>query len=235
MGKRWHKSIPTNARSFQRPKGTKRPEKAVLIATEGVNTEPIYFEDLKTRLRLSLVEVAVQGTGRGDPKALAEKALAIRRDRRKKDRAGKLSLSAVADFDEIWIVFDTDVLTPVKYAAGVKFAEGQGIRVAESTPCFEYWLLLHYEYTTASMPKFKDVKPRLESKLRCSYAKDTKEAEKLIPPMLDWMPEAMRRAKQVRKDHEDAGTPAPANPSTNVDLLIESIQAMESEANEGPG
>jgi RloB-like protein len=235
VGKRWHKSIPTDARSFHRTKGTKRPEKAVLIATEGVNTEPVYFEELKKRLKLSLVEVAVEGAGRGDPRKLAEMALAIRRARRKAAKAGTLAFSAAADFDEVWIVFDTDVLSPEKYLEGVRFAREQGIRLAESTPCFEYWLLLHLENTAASMPKFKDLKLRLEAKLRCSYAKDTKEAEKLIPPMLDWLSEAMSRAKQVRMNHQAAGTPAPANPSTSVDLLIESIQAMESEANEEPG
>lgn len=134
---------------------------------------------------------------------------------------------------EMWIVFDTDV--PVehgKFHDGVAFAEASGVKTAESSPCFEYWLLLHLDYTTAPMERFANVKPRLVKALGCDYAKDCKESAKLIPPLVEKFKVAMSRAGQARKHHEGAGTAPPPNPSTNVDLLVEAIQDAVSPANQ---
>jgi hypothetical protein len=50
------------------------------------------------------------GAGRGDPKKLTETALELQQERRRKARKNELSMSQLEDFEQIWIVFDTDVL-----------------------------------------------------------------------------------------------------------------------------
>lgn len=231
-GRKWKKRIDSDPRSFRRPRGSRPPAKAILIVNEGEVTEPVYFDALKRKLNLLTVEIEVVGAGKGDPRRLAEAAVEEKKQRRKDAKKGKLGFSKAPDFDEFWIVFDTDV--PVahgRYQDGVGFAAAKGVKVAESTPCFEFWLLLHLEYTTAPMVKFADVKPRLEKALCCPYAKNSEECAKLVPPLLKHLAEARDCAGKVREHHQQAGTPSPANPSTEVDRLIDSIEKAASPAN----
>ncbi len=231
-GKKWKKHISSDPKSFRRPRGSKRPAQAILIVTEGEVTEPVYFEALKQKLALQTVEIEVVGAGKGDPRKLAEAALEELKKRKKENRNGTLGLSKAPSFDELWIVFDTDV--PVehgKFHDGVAFAEAKGVKIADSSPCFEYWLLLHLDYTTAQMARFADVKPRLEAQLKSEYAKNCKHSAQQIPPLLKLLKIAVERAVKVRQMHEEAGTSPPPNPSTNVDLLILTIQDAASPAN----
>jgi hypothetical protein len=225
MAHKWKKHLPSDLRSFRRPKESKRPSKAILILTEGVVTEPVYFGTLKAKLALQTLEVEVSPQGKGDPRRLAESALEERAARRKAAKQNKLSYAQAPDFDEMWIVFDSDVpLEHDRYHDGVAFAKAKGVKCAQSTPCIEYWLLLHKTLTTAIMPKCKDVIPRLSDAIGAKYDKDGKESAKLIPPLLEHLPEAMKKAARVRQGHRDSGAPAPANPSTDVDMLVKTIQ-----------
>tara|TARA_B100000614_G_C14537853_1_gene489095 strand:+ start:1255 stop:1797 length:543 start_codon:yes stop_codon:yes gene_type:complete len=147
------------------------------------------------------------GAGRGDPKKLTDAALAFQKKRRKEARDKKLSISQLEDFDQIWIVFDTDVLTPSKRNEGIAYAESKGVKVAYSEPCFEYWLLLHSaaHYTTAQMLKCVYVKPHLEQAFGWSgYDKNKAGCKKLIPPLVTkenvrTAVKACRRVKNYRK------------------------------------
>ncbi|MCC5808588.1 MAG: RloB domain-containing protein [Opitutales bacterium] len=233
MGSRkWSKKIDTDPRSFRRPRGSKPPAKAILIVTEGEVTEPVYFDAVKRKLILPTVEIEVVGSGKGDPRRLAESAVKQRKERRKNARKGTLALSEASDFDELWIVFDTEMpVAQGRYHDGVAFAAAKGVKVAESTPCFEFWLLLHLDYTTAPMATFADVKPKLERALDCAYAKDARDSAALIPPLLAELKTACVRAEKIRIHHDEARTPKPANPSTEVDKLIAAIEAAASPAN----
>lgn len=204
------------------------PGSSILVVTEGVNTEPTYFEAIKNAFASPSVELVPHGAGRGDPKTLTDAALAYQKKRRKEARDKKLSISQLEDFDQIWIVFDTDVLTPKKRTDGIAYAKSKGVKVAYSEPCFEYWLLLHRaeSYTTAQMPKCADVAPYLEKAYGWKgYDKNKAHCKKLIPPLVskDSIKVAVKSSQRVRDYHTDAGTLFPANPSTDVDLIIEAI------------
>jgi len=221
-GKKWRREVSADPRSFRRGPGTKSPRRAILIVTEGSVTEPTYFKALRRKLSLPTVEVAILPMGSGDPQRLVDYALGEAEKRRSTSKAGKLSNAKAAKFDDVWIVFDTDI--PVqhgRYSAGLAFAEVNGVQVAPSTPCFEYWLLLHKAYTTAPMPKCEHVIPKLTAALGQKYSKDAEESKKVIPPLLEALDLARANALKVRKHHAEAGTVAPANPSTEVDRLID--------------
>jgi len=222
--RKWRKQLASEPASFHRRHGSKPPGKAILIVTEGKVTERIYFEALKRKLALATVEISIVPGGFGDPRRLAEYALEEQAERVAQFKSGRLSFSKAAKFDEIWIVFDTDV--PVqhgRYADGVAFAKSKKIKIADSTPCFEFWLLLHKTYTTAPMPKCAEVIPRLSEALGRKYAKDAEESKELIPPLLDGLASAREGAKRVRAHHARSGTPHPANPSTAVDRLTDAL------------
>jgi len=233
MANKWKKHLASDLNSFRRAPGSKPPAKAILILTEGEVTEPVYFQALKAKLALATVEIEVQPQGKGDPARLAEAALEERLKRRKSARDGRLSYAQAADFDELWIVFDSDVpLEHGRFNSGLEFATSKGVKCAHTTPCFEYWLLLHLEYTTAPMATFDEVKPRLSKAMEIKYDKSSKDSAKHIPPLVEKLKTAMDSAGRVRKSHKSAGTAFPANPSTEVDLLISAIQSAASPANQ---
>ena len=96
----------------------------------------------------------------------------------------------------------------------------QGVRAAESDPCFEYWFLLHEEFTTSPFPDAGSVVKRLRTHSAWSnYAKSMP-----IPTtLMAKVPSAVARAEQCRRHHKKAG--GDRNPSTDVDVLVRSLNA----------
>ncbi len=111
----------------------------ILILCEGQKTEHVYFSALKVEMRLSSVRVW------RPPKVRGLRGLTKAADEARRDDPG---------LDEIWCVFDHDGREEEvrKFLAWHEHARkrrtGPTIRTALSDPCFEYWLLLHFEYTT---------------------------------------------------------------------------------------
>jgi len=191
---------------------------------------------IRERFAAPTVELVPHGEGAGDPRVLADAALAIR-EKRQNTPKEKLGVNRLEDFDEIWIVFDTDVLSAEKRNDGIAYAKKMGVNVAPTEPCFEFWLLLHGKYTTAPMPKCKDVIPHLKSTFGWkTYSRDGKKADKvkgMLEPLVDkaHLKQAISYTKQVRTHHADAGSTYPANPSTEMDKLIKAINKAVSPAN----
>jgi len=231
--KKYQRLVASDAASFHRSHGTLDDAgKAILIVTEGEVTEPAYFKEVRGMLASLTVELVTHGAGAGDPSVLARKALALRKERRQKARDRELRLGQLEDFDELWIVFDTDVIDSAKLSTGLRFAKRNGVKIAASTPSFEFWLLLHYCRTTKCFEKCEHVVAALEKEMQQDYSKTKSAARKLMPYFLPKTQKAIGHAIWVRKYHLDAQTEAPANPSTDVDLLIAAIQKAASPANQ---
>ena len=208
--------------------GGTKPGSSILVVTEGKNTEPVYFKEIRKFFSSNVIELVTSGEGKGDPEQLTEAAIRIRNERKRKAKNKKLRINQLEDFDEVWIVFDTDVLTPEKRNSGIQYAESKNIKVAYSEPCFEYWLLLHSEkgYTTANMKKCADVIPHLKKAYGwSSYQKNKDQTEKLVAPLVTKtnIERAINASKRVRDHHKKVGNTFPTNPSTDIDLLIKSI------------
>lgn len=236
---KYARKAASDFRSFRRaPVSSGKAGKAILVVTEGQNTEPAYFGWVRNKFAAPTVELVPHGAGRGDPTALAKEALRLRDERREQLRNHQLSITKTGDFDEIWIVFDTDVLTAKQCSEGIAFAESKGIKIAYSEPCFEFWLLLHATYTTAQMAECKDVIPYLAKHLGWKkYSREGKKASEvsaMTEPLVkkEIIQQAVKYAKQVRQHHLDGNTPFPANPSTDVDLLIRAINDALGPANQ---
>lgn len=234
----YRRKAETSAQSFRR---TVTPRSgagaAILIVTEGVNTEPAYFQWIRDRFAAPTVELVSHGAGRGDPRALADEALRLRAERKRAMSNRSAGINRLADYDAIWIVFDTDVLKPDKLHDGIAYARSKGIHIAHSEPCFEFWLLLHQHFTTAGMAKCADVIPFLEKFLGWKdYSRIGKKQSEVVAIMQGIVTkkivkQAVLHAERVRLHHETGGTLFPPNPSTDVDQLIQSINAAISPAN----
>ncbi|MDA2809207.1 RloB family protein [Nocardiopsis sp. RSe5-2] len=100
--------------------------------------------------------------------------------------------------------------------------------VVVSNPCFEFWLLYHFQDLTSSVDRNVLCKEKLRRHFD-GYAKH-------LPPDFPFghHSEAKRRALRVADAPEDSGIIGP-NPSTNVWLLIEAVRRASARDVAGPG
>lgn len=192
-----------------------------LIVTEGTVTEPVYFELLRESLQLSTVTVKVMPGKASDPRhviqSAADEVKALARRVKKK----KVAVTELESFDHVWAVIDTDVAVRQGFWNDVvQKARDLNVKLAHSTPCFEYWLLLHLKITTrADLVDGSAAKKAFRDELGQDYSTNREISEEAFKGLLSSWPTAVKNAQTVRKHHEDANTPIPANPSTEVDLL----------------
>jgi hypothetical protein len=129
-----------NLRQFEslgRKVENRNPKKKITIYSEGKNTETDYFKEMGRKFRNTVVDIEIIG-GAGVPLTIAEKAveaaLSTRRGKRRQSYAKN---------DEFWAVFDRDQHPNVPEA--ISHCKNADINVAFSNPCFEVWLILHFQ------------------------------------------------------------------------------------------
>jgi hypothetical protein len=187
--------------------------KIILIVTEGKKTEPVYLGALRRRFNLAATDIVIVHPNGTDPLTLTLKAIELRDERKKQAKKG----TTVA-YDEVWVVFDLERTHDERRTLAVKaqaLPEAKGISFALSDPCFEYWLLLHEEYTTALFEDCAAVMKRLKKHWK-GYTKEQEPA----PEFLNKLPAAVKNAMRCRAYHLAGGG---NNPSTDVDLLVRSL------------
>lgn len=119
-------------RKLRRPLGERRYRKLFIVATEGVKTEPQYFDMLNNRS--PVIHVVCLKSNPSSPLHVLK---------RMKDR---LKQEPLKNADEAWLVVDKDQWNDEQLAqlhAWSQDADNYGL--ALSNPKFEYWLLLHFE------------------------------------------------------------------------------------------
>tara|TARA_B110001469_G_scaffold81371_1_gene76986 strand:+ start:8713 stop:9441 length:729 start_codon:yes stop_codon:yes gene_type:complete len=196
-----------------------------LIVTEGTVTEPTYFSLLRNELQLKAVDVKITPSWASDPLHVVNAAADVVTDLADRARKNKLSNDEVRKYDHVWAVIDTDVAARNGiWGDVVQLAQSKKVKLAHSTPCFEFWLLLHFGATTRSdLVDGTTAKKVVEETLGQPYSTNQKIATEVMPLFLKHWPEAVRNAEIVRKHHHDARTRSPANPSTEIDLLVRSL------------
>jgi hypothetical protein len=115
------------------------PRKRLLVLCEGAVTEPKYFQAFRHEYRSQLVDVEVVPES-GVPKTLVETAV-----ERKKlaDREARRYRDPYLKYDEVWCVFDVD--EHPNLAEAKQQALANELHLAVSNPCFELWILLHFQ------------------------------------------------------------------------------------------
>lgn len=128
------------SRMRRRPYTPRQRKKRFLLYCEGEVTERDYFQDFARFLRSPLIEVKVAPEWRKDPKRLVELAKEARSEA---DREARLARDDSLRYDEVWCVFDCDEHARLKPAIDQATALELGLAV--SNPCFDLWLLLHFQ------------------------------------------------------------------------------------------
>lgn len=193
--------------------GTRKVEKKIYILCEGADkhSEYAYLGALikDTPIKGDKVQIELAPTKYNTGRELVEEAS------KKIDKKFK-------NIDEAWVVYDQDGYSLHKET--FESAKEKGVKIAFSATAFEFWILLHYEYTTKQFPKSEDIIKELKDKNFIDYAKNSKDVYFLTKEKL---PNAKQNAKKIRTEVEKYdGTKKiyERNPYTNLDLLIEEIQ-----------
>lgn len=189
-------------KKFERPVGTKRPEKTFLILCEGTKTEPNYFRSF----HVISAQVEIVGTAM-NTMSLVNHAREVVKDR-------------PDEYDEIWLVFDKDSFDRDIFNEAVFFCEThyrQGFRAAYSNEAFEIWYLLHFELIKKSISRFH-YPDMLSKRLGFFYKKNHPHMYNVL---LSRQPAAIQNAKKLYSQRSPS--PARDNPSTTVFMLVEEL------------
>ena len=184
-----------------------RDARLIVIASEGKDTERIYFKALakeytNLRVHVHILERSENEQNNSSPEHVLKQL---------NDYKSKYDLEAD---DELWLVVDKDRWTEAMLShVATECSQEVAMHMALSNPCFELWLLLHMEDAASLSPeeqeqwmknrrKSKNADPYLKVRLRQkmgSYHESSYDALTLIAHIED----AIERARALDKNPTD--------------------------------
>ena len=195
---------------FRRRPGSREPRSITLIVCEG-ESEQAYFDAIRIQLKLRTTEVVIPR----DQGGLAPISVVEYAEGRARERGG---------YDHIFCIFDRDQhesFTRARakvHALATRPRNPLVIRAVTSIPCFEVWVLLHFERTDAPFAACQNVIQRVQMHLP-GYQKADSE---VIKELLTHVEIAMANAHWLSGR---AGI-SDENPSTSVHAVIEHLRAV---------
>ena len=167
-------------------------------SAKGKQTEPNYIHGLCETHGINRANVVlIHGDGETSAIQLVRKA----RQRFQIDR----------DFDAVFVVCDCDgedLIVARRHAAKpIKNASGQmlAVQLIASSPCFEFWLLLHFEYLARPFPTAASVIDILKRHLT-----DYDKADQLIfPKVRAGLERALGNARRLKTELAEIGAQTP--------------------------
>ena len=201
-----------------------RDARLIVIASEGKDTERIYFKALakeytNPRVHVHILERSEAEQNNSSPDHVLKQL---------NDYKSQYELEAD---DELWLVIDKDRWTEAMLSCvATECSQEVAMHMALSNPCFELWRLLHIEDSALLTPeeqkqwienrrKSKNGDPYLKVRLRQkmgSYHESSYDALALIAHVED----AIERARALDKNPNDRW---PQTLGTRVYLLAESV------------
>ena len=151
------KAAPAMPKKHNRPPQSVKP--ILRIFCEGKKTEPHYFNGYigrKFPANSRLKVIRIEPTKKNTPKELVEEAVKAKK--------------AALDGDVFWVVYDRE--SEQKYPDGLhekahSNAQKNGVFIALSNVCFEVWLLLHFQESTAAYTHCDDLITNSELRNAC--------------------------------------------------------------------
>lgn len=218
---RFLKRKPRTTASLGRLKHARVSAERYLIVCEGTKTEPRYFQALVNAQGINSQRVKIAPNNGNTPDKIVGHALHLyEADYKNGD-----------PFDAVYCVFDRDTHSTFE-AAKAKIealkAEKKPFNAITSTPCFEYWLLLHFEFTdkaftaTGKTSAGDAVAKALKVHMP-HYAKGQLDIHAIVQSRAET---ALKHAKRARKNAEKTGS---TNPTTDVDKLVETLMKKDTQ------
>ena len=214
----FHKRKAKKARDLCRRKAKRAPYAKILIVCEGEKTEPHYFNGVKDHYGLNSANIEICGECGSDPLRIFQHAKQRYREER----------DALDPFDKVFCVFDKDTHPQYReslQAIAVQKPHNTFVAIT-SVPCFEYWLLLHFTYTTRPYSPLpgNSVGNQVLADL-CQYMPDYQKGQKAVfAELIDQLDFAIKNAQRALQTAERSGTD---NPTTHVHELVDFMRKIK--------
>lgn len=197
------------AASFARGGFRFKVQPRVLVICEDAKSSKNYLEDASHFYR-SQAQVVFAHVGRTDPLGIVREAI-----------------KQSSRYDAIYCVIDRD--THEGFTEALELAKSESkIEVFSSYPCFEYWLLLHFQYTRAPYARVGGssaaecvVRDLRRHAGMADYSKGS--IRGLFEKLTSKLEPARARAKRALAEAEADGEP---NPSTRLHTLIDVLRDL---------
>lgn len=176
----------------------REPRSCLLVVCGAEATEPAYLQGLKQARRNPAVTIKVKAKP-ADPDTVVRYAAGLR-------------VTAAGSYDEVWCVVDVDEFDLAKAVVTARRAR---VNLAISNPCFEYWLLLHFEVCTAPLTCYSDVAKRLRRHVP-GYDKSALDFADYASGVEAAVERALKPGHVLATEHEH-------NPATGVWALVQKV------------
>ena len=213
-----HKRKSRRARDLVRRRSSRESYDRVLVVCEGSKTEPGYLRELTNYLMLSSANVEVDGDSGSSPVSVVR--YAKRRYREEKEKGD--------EYDRVFCVFDKD--THASYAQAINESVNSrpaGVfQAVPSVPCFEYWLLLHFVFSTQPYVANggKNACAHLIGDLRGYMPDYAKGDEGVFIKLMNKTDQAIEHSKRALGQAVARDTD---NPTTRMHELVEYLQQLK--------
>lgn len=189
--------------------GNRNPRNVAIVVTEG-RTEKIFFNGLKQRM--SNVEIKTPKTSPTDAVNLVNLCIFHIDDYGLNLDHGDVAICA----------FDIQGNVETKLIEAIDLANGHGITLALTNPCFELWYILHFRDLSHQI-NCHDAQTLLEEHIE-NYSKTT-DYSRILKPKKE---QAVLRAERLWHSHGlgDRVRPIQPNPSTSVHMAVKAIDYL---------
>jgi len=211
----FHRRKAKRAHELARKVASRESYEKALLVCEGEKTEPYYFNDLKNHLKLNSTNIIVTGDCDSDPLSIVKYAI-----------QNYAAENAKGDpFDKVFCIFDKD--SHANYDNAIQLIGSQKPKdtyfAINSVPCFEYWLLLHFTYTTKpyTATKGKSCCETLIAELQTFISGYNKGSKTIFNDLFAQLPQAKAFSARALAAAQVAGTD---NPGTKVHELVEYLE-----------
>lgn len=215
----FHKAREQNSRALKRKKASKKPSTKILIVCEDSKSSAYYLQELVRDIGLSSVVIEGKRCGSAPISVLEFAKKEYKNSQLEKD-----------PYDKVYCVFDRDKHDSYDITINnIRTIKPKNVFSAiTTTPCFEFWLLLHYCYTSASFPSQRNKSPcdcanaALTTKERFpDYGKNLNQIYNRTKNLL---PTAIANAEQLARENL---TTESTDPQTNMHELIKHLQLVQ--------
>ena len=207
-----HRQMRKEQRKLARHKGARQGLPAVLIVCEGRETEPNYIEGLCDHLGVNSAAFnVIRGDSVTDPLGLVRKA--------------QRQFTADGGYDLVYVLCDgdaprlTEALQQAKKTLRNTARERTQVQVIASYPSFEFWLLLHFEYSARPFRTAADVTDTLRRHVT-DYAKNDRDIFAKVAMGLD---AASQNADRLKAELNQTGSLVP---DTDMRTLVDQLMRM---------
>lgn len=195
-------------RPLDRSTAPVRDARLIIIATEGRETEKQYFNSFHS-LRVQVHVLPTGDDDRSSPQHVLERMQQFQQDHNLNEE------------DECWLMIDVDRWPPDNFGNVAKSALEQNYKLAISNPCFEVWLLCHFDTLLPTQAKKCEI---IETLLRQALGGSYNKARLELDRFKAQIPQAIQTAKQ---NDADSTARWPQTVGTHVYKVVDSIYKLQ--------